>query len=243
MRLDKYLCESTELTRSLARSVLRQDRVTVNGQVCRNGALSVQEGDTVCLDGNTMARRGPRYIMLHKPAGFACSSEEGDHPSALNLLDIDKAEGLHFAGRLDADTTGLVLLTDDGQWSHRITSPRRGCEKRYRAELAQAVTTELAARFATGLLLRGEDSPTLPAQLELISEQSDTVEIPLSSTRVYLTLREGRYHQVKRMFGAAGNRVVALHRDRIGKIVLDADLQPGEWRYLTPEEIACFDQD
>lgn len=238
IRLDKYLCDSTELTRLFARRVLHQSRVTVNGVVTKAASAAVKDNDVVCLDGNVLTLRGPRYIMLHKPAGFACSTQDEEHPSALNLLDIDKCDQLHFAGRLDADTTGLVLITDDGSWSHRITSPRKACSKRYRVVLAEPVSSDLADTFAAGLQLRGETTLTLPAKLELIAPDASP-EKP-TSDQVYLTLQEGRYHQVKRMFGAAGNRVVALHRDQIGGITLDPELEPGEWRYLTKEEVDCF---
>jgi 16S rRNA pseudouridine516 synthase len=133
------------------------------------------------------------------------------------------------AGRLDIDTTGLVLLTDDGDWSHRITSPRHRCSKTYRAVLAEPLDESAVTRFAEGLLLRNEGKKTLPAELEL-----------LSPTEARLTLSEGRYHQVKRMFAALGNRVVALHRERIGAVALDAGLQPGQWRELTAQEIAAL---
>jgi len=136
---------------------------------------------------------------------------------------------LHAAGRLDIDTTGLVLLTDDGQWSHRITSPRHHCEKTYRVTLESPISDDTAAQFTAGVQLHNEKSLTKPAQLEVITP-----------TDVRLTLSEGRYHQVKRMFAAVGNRVIELHRERIGDIVLDEDLEPGEYRALTEDEIASI---
>lgn len=234
LRLDKFLCDCTELTRSLAKKVIHKGRVTVNGSVTKDAGHWVKDEDEVCLDGNRLSLRGPMYIMLHKPAGFTCSTQEETHPSALDLLDVDKPDALHFAGRLDVDTTGLVLITDDGQWSHRVTSPRHGCDKRYRVELADPIGTDLIPVFAEGIVLRGEETPTLPATLELIPDTS----LPDGQTRqAWLTLQEGRYHQVKRMFGAVGNRVVNLHRDQIGPVRLDPELAPGEWRYLTEDEI------
>ncbi|MGL5359962.1 MAG: pseudouridine synthase, partial [Shewanella sp.] len=130
-------------------------------------------------------------------------------------------------GRLDADTTGLVLITSDGQWSHRITSPKKECVKRYLVDLAEPVDSSVTALFAAGVQLRGEEGLTKPAILEILS--------PL---RVRLSITEGKYHQVKRMFAAVGNHVVGLHRERIGQIELDAALALGEWRYLTAAEIA-----
>lgn len=234
LRLDKFLCDCTELTRSLAKKVIHKGRVSVNGIVIKDAGHAVKDRDIVCLDGNSLQLRGPTYIMLHKPEGFTCSTQEETHPSALDLLDVDKPDSLHFAGRLDVDTTGLILITDDGQWSHRITSPKHRCDKRYRVELADPIDIKLISVFADGIQLRGEELATLPAKLELIPDET----LPQGQTRqAYLTLQEGRYHQVKRMFGALGNKVVALHRGRIGDLTLDPELAPGEWRYLNDDEI------
>lgn len=135
-------------------------------------------------------------------------------------------QDLHFAGRLDVDTTGLVLITDDGQWSHRITSPKHKCDKTYRVWLADPVTDDYARQLQEGVQLRSERELTLPAQMETVGEKE-----------VLLTIHEGKYHQVKRMFAALGNKVVALHRERVGDIILDEALDPGEYRYLTEQEI------
>jgi 16S rRNA pseudouridine516 synthase len=141
-------------------------------------------------------------------------------------MDIEKVDTLHIAGRLDADTTGLVLITSDGQWSHKITSPKKDCGKRYLVELAEPVEQGLITEFAAGIALRNEDGLTKPAILEIVEP-----------CLVRLTISEGKYHQVKRMFAAVGNRVVNLHRESIGEIELDAELALGEWRFLTDEEI------
>ena len=145
----------------------------------------------------------------------------------LYFLDEPVAHKLHAAGRLDIDTTGLVLMTDDGQWSHRITSPRHHCEKTYLVELENPLEEGVAEQFAKGVQLHNEKDLTKPAVLEVITP-----------TEVRLTISEGRYHQVKRMFAAVGNHVVGLHRERIGDITLDASLEPGEYRPLTEDEIA-----
>jgi len=165
--------------------------------------------------------------MLHKPEGYVCSTEDPDHPTVLYFLDEPVAHKLHAAGRLDIDTTGLVLMTDDGQWSHRITSPRHHCEKTYLVTLESPVAEDTADQFAHGVQLHNEKDLTNPAVLEVITP-----------TQVRLTISEGRYHQVKRMFAAVGNHVVGLHRERIGGIRLDDDLAPGEYRALTEDEIA-----
>lgn len=148
-------------------------------------------------------------------------------PDGALFLDEPVAHKLHAAGRLDIDTTGLVLMTDDGQWSHRITSPRHHCEKTYLVTLESPVSDDTAEQFTKGVQLHNEKDLTKPALLDV-----------LTPTEVRLTISEGRYHQVKRMFAAVGNRVVGLHRERIGEIALDPELEPGEYRPLTEEEIA-----
>ncbi len=228
MRLDKFLCESTEFSRLEAKKCLHRGDVTCDGVVVKNSAFKVAAGCDVRLLGEPLEVRGVRYIMLHKPKDTLCSNVDEVYPSVLTLLDVPKAHTLHIAGRLDADTTGLVLITDDGQWSHRLI---KRTTKRYRVQLADPLaankTTEVVQRFASGLTLRGEKTLTKPAQLAF-----------LSATEALLTLSEGRYHQVKRMFAAIGNKVVSLHREQVGEIVLDENLSPGQWRYLTADEIA-----
>lgn len=228
MRLDKFLAETTGLTRSQAAKVLRQSAVTVNGKIEKSGAVKVSPDDEVCYDGErlTWVENG-QYIMLHKPQGYICSHEDGDYPTIYQFFDYPLSARLHSAGRLDVDTTGLVLLTDDGQWSHRITSPKFHCEKTYLVTLADPVEANYVQACADGILLRGEKELTKPATLEILDDYN-----------VNLTLSEGRYHQVKRMFAALGNKVVALHRWKIGDVVLDEHLAEGEFRPLTEEEIA-----
>ena len=228
MRLDKFLAETTGLTRSQAAKVLRQSAVTVNGKIEKSGAVKVSPDDEIYYDGErlTWVENG-QYIMLHKPQGYICSHEDGDYPTIYQFFDYPLSARLHSAGRLDVDTTGLVLLTDDGQWSHRITSPKFHCEKTYLVTLADPVEANYVQACADGILLRGEKELTKPATLEILDDYN-----------VNLTLSEGRYHQVKRMFAALGNKVVALHRWKIGDVVLDEHLAEGEFRPLTEEEIA-----
>ncbi|EMJ9774394.1 16S rRNA pseudouridine(516) synthase RsuA [Morganella morganii] len=227
MRLDKFLAHQMGISRNLVARELRAGRVTVDGDVVKNGALKVSAENEVAYDGNVMTHvTGPRYFMLNKPQGYVCSTDDPVNPTILYFIDEPVAHKLHAAGRLDIDTTGLVLMTDDGQWSHRITSPKHHCEKTYRVTLAEPVADTTTALFEQGVMLNGEQHPTKPATLEIITPQD-----------VRLTISEGRYHQVKRMFAAAGNHVDALHRERIGGIVLDDSLEPGEYRPLTDEEI------
>ena len=228
MRLDKFLSQQLGVSRALVLRELRNKRVTVDGEIVKTGAMKISPEQRVEFDGNVLDQiTGPRYFMLNKPQGYVCSTDDPDHPTVLYFLEEPVAYKLHAAGRLDIDTTGLVLMTDDGQWSHRITSPRHQCEKTYLVTLENPLADDTAAQFEAGVQLHNEDSLTKPAQLEQIDERV-----------VRLTISEGRYHQVKRMFAAVGNHVVALHRERIGEIVMDEDLEPGQYRRLTEQEIA-----
>lgn len=229
MRLDKFLCESTDLTRSLAKTALARGEITVNGEVVKRANQVVREEDRVQWQGDTLELIGLRYLMLNKPPGYECTNKNSQYPSIMELLDVDKRDRLHTVGRLDVDTTGLLLVTDDGQWTHRVISPRHQCDKVYLATLAEPIEEDAIALFAAGVQLDGEDRPTLPAVLEIIDPHT-----------ARLTIQEGKYHQVKRMFASLGNRVLTLHRERIGMLALDAGLEPGESRYLTDAEVAAL---
>ncbi|MCD1409144.1 16S rRNA pseudouridine(516) synthase RsuA [Vibrio vulnificus] len=228
MRLDKFLCDALGATRKEATKILKSGEVTVNEQVQKSGAVKVTEECVVEWQGRELVTQGPRYIMLYKPEGFVCSHEDGFNHTAFVLLDEVKMDELHFAGRLDVDTTGLVLITDDGKWSHRITSPKHKCDKTYRVWLADPIGSDYAEKLAAGVQLRNEKELTLPAQMTIVNADEN---------EVLLIIHEGKYHQVKRMFAALGNKVEQLHRERIGAIELDENLEPGEYRYLTQEEI------
>lgn len=230
MRLDKFIAENTGLTRSQAGKILKSGVVTVNGKVEKSGACKISPEDQICYEGEPLAWLDEgQYFMLYKPQGYVCSHDDGDYPTVFQFFDYPLMSKLHCAGRLDVDTTGLVLLTDDGQWSHRITSPKHHCEKTYLVTLADPVENFYAEKLAEGILLRGEREATLPATLEILDDYN-----------VNLTISEGRYHQVKRMFAALGNKVVALHRWRIGDVVLDENLNEGEFRPLTEDEVKNF---
>jgi 16S rRNA pseudouridine516 synthase len=229
MRIDKFICKSTELTRNEAKKLLKSKEVRVNDEVVTNAAHQVHENNTVTLMGKPISARKSRYIMMNKPADTICSNVDELYPSLLHFLDIDKAFDCHIAGRLDADTTGLVLITDDGRWSHDIISPKKQCYKTYRVGLRDPIAENARELFANGVQLQGEKSLTKPAKLAIVDKQE-----------VLLSICEGKYHQVKRMFAAIGNKVVSLHREQIGDVSLDDDLAPGQWRYLTETEVASF---
>lgn len=242
MRLDKFICKSTELTRTEAKKLLKRGEVRVNGEVAKNAAMQVHENNSVTIDGQQLKARGSRYYILHKLENTICSNVDEVYPSVLHTLDVDKAFDLHIAGRLDVDTTGLVLITDDGRWSHNVISPKKHCQKTYRVWLRSEIDDDnlaaLVARFDSGLQLQGEEGLTRPAILTRVAP-ADLVDEESYRSEVLLTITEGKYHQVKRMFAAVGNRVIGLHREQIGDITL-GDLAPGEWRELTETEIAQF---
>lgn len=224
MRLDKYLCESSDLTRSQARSVLLSGEVTVNGEVIKRGTHVVSEGDEVQWEGEALTLIGLRYLMLNKPAGHECTNRNSQHPPVIELLDVDKRERLQTVGRLDVETTGLMLVTDDGQWMHRIISRSRW-DKVYLVTLAEPLSENVEDLLKAQA---GEETQRgLAASVVRVDERS-----------VRLTIQEGKDFHVKRMFESWGGHVLGLHCERIGPVALDADLQPGESRYLTPAEVA-----
>lgn len=229
MRLDFFLAHSTGLSRKQVKILIGKGAVRVDGEARPKANTRVAEGQGVWLHDEPVQLPGPRYLMLHKPEGVVSATEDGEHRTVLDLIPAELRRDLHPAGRLDRDTTGLVLLTSDGDWSHRLTSPNHECGKRYRVTCAEPISDEDLQALRDGILLRGEDSPTRPARAERVDAHT-----------VLLTITEGRYHQVKRMLAARGNKVVGLHREQIGEIVLDADLAPGEFRVLTEEEIASI---
>lgn len=228
MRLDRHLAHAILSTRRDVRALIRSGRVSVEGAVITDPACQVLDGQSVSLDGIDRQLPGPVYLMLHKPAGVVTATRDSHQPTVLELLPSHLARRVHPVGRLDKDTTGLLLLTDDGDWSHRVSSPRRGCEKRYRAELADPADASVADRLLAGVTLRGDAKPACAVSLERLDERI---------LRVGVT--EGRYHLVRRMFGALGHRVTALHREQIGGLVLDPELAPGQWRVLSESEHAA----
>ena len=227
MRLDKYLSQSTGLSRSQVRKLIKAGEVSVNGSAVEDAAFAVADEARVSLAGESIAPPAGRYLMLHKPAGYVCANKDPDHPTVIDLLwQVPRPENLQIVGRLDIDATGLVLVTDDGQWNHKITSPRTDTPKTYHVWLAESLTEAQTKQLRQGVLLRNEKQRSKPAKIVILSPRE-----------IRITISEGRYHQIKRMFAAVGNRVEALHREQIGNIILDAALEPGEYRALSQSEI------
>ncbi|MDH5182418.1 MAG: pseudouridine synthase [Gammaproteobacteria bacterium] len=229
IRLDKFLAQSTDFSRSEVKKAIKQQNVKINGVLASSSAMKITETDVVELFGTSVRYAQYRYYMLNKPEDIVSATRDRNHITAIDLLDVPNKERLHIAGRLDKDATGLLLLTDDGEWTHQIITPRKQCNKVYWVDVDRELAPELVEKFAQGIWLEGEKKRTHPAELEIIS--------PLKAR---LVIHEGKYHQVKRMFAALGNHVHHLHRSQIGRIELDQSLAFGEYRSLSPMEIASI---
>ncbi len=229
MRLDKYLAETAQCTRSEAKTMLAKGRVQVNGAVCKKGDTQLKCTDTVAVDGAPLRYQKFVYLMLNKPEGVVSASTDKRDTTVVDLVgDAYPRRELFPAGRLDKTSTGFVLLTDDGGFAHDILSPRHHVSKTYTVTIDTPLTQEMCTGFAAGVTLA--DGPALsPAEVTALSPDGCTVRV---------VLRQGVYHQIKRMFGVYGAGVNALHREAIGGLALDAQLAPGQWRELSNEEVA-----
>ena len=227
MKLSRIVSNQPDISRKQANRLIATGQVYVNNLSCRTADADVDEFAAVSVNGKTVRQsRYAHYIMLHKPAGYLSATEDDTHPTVLQLLPPALSQCLHIAGRLDRATTGLMILTNNGTWSRRLTLPGMAIGKVYRVATAYPIGPDTAQRFAEGIWFEYEQLTTAPATLEL-----------LEPTLARLTIYEGRYHQVKRMFHAVGNRVIALHREQIGHLQLNNDLAEGHFRMLTGSEI------
>ncbi len=229
-RLDKILASQGTLSRRDVKEIMKKGRVSVNGTVVRDSSFKVDiSKDEVCLDGEKIILKKHIYIMMNKPQGVVSASEGEKEETVVDLVPEEfYRKGLFPAGRLDKDTTGFVLITDDGDFAHKILSPKNHIFKTYLARLDHKLSDADIKMLENGITL-GDGTILKEAKLEIV-EQSDT---PL----VKIMICEGKYHQVKRMFAAAGNKVVTLHRSKMGGLELDSALNPGECREITPEEL------
>ena len=232
MRLDKYLAERTGMTRSESRKAVTKGRVMVGGMVCRKVDTQLDEhAAEVALDGTPLAGAYQAfvYIMLNKPEGVVSASRDKRDTTVVDLVAADfPRRALFPAGRLDKTSTGFVLLTDDGGFAHDILSPRHHVSKTYTVTIDTPLTQEMCTGFAAGVTL-ADGTALSPAEVTALSPDGCTVRV---------VLRQGVYHQIKRMFGVYGAGVNALHREAIGGLALDAQLAPGQWRELSDEEVA-----
>lgn len=230
MRLDKFLCETGFGTRSQVKELLKKGQVTVNGVAAKRPEQKIDEHkDQITCQGKTASYEKYVYYMLHKPAGVVSATEDKREKTVLDLLKSeDRRDGIFPVGRLDKDTEGFLLLTDDGDLAHRLLSPRKHVDKTYYAKIAGSVTEAHIERFREGLDI-GDEKKTLPAMLEILASKTETSEIRI-------TIHEGRFHQVKRMFEAVGCKVTYLKRLSMGAVALDETLAPGDYRPLNEKE-------
>ena len=229
MRLDKFLAEAGAGTRSEVKHLIRKKLVSVNGTICSNPDEKVDpEADAIVFKGKPLSCSRFHYYMLNKPAGVVSATEDPRQKTVLDLLGPEAGRNLFPVGRLDKDTEGLLLITDDGALAHQLLSPKKHVDKTYLLTADGTVTADDVKRLEEGVDI-GDEKPTLPARAEILESG------PVST--LTLTIQEGRYHQVKRMMEAVGKPVLSLKRLSMGSLVLDETLAPGAFRPLTPEEL------
>lgn len=228
MRLDKFLSATGTATRTEAKRAVRAKAVSVNGAAAQSSDMQIDPfRDEICYRGEKIIYREFTYIMLNKPEGVVSATEDGRDKTVLDLLPQSiKKDKLFPCGRLDKDTLGLVLITDNGDLAHELLSPRSHVSKAYRFKAAEPISDESVALLEKGLTL-ADGYLTKPAKIELYSNRSEGV----------ITLTEGKYHQIKRMLGAIDNKIIYLERITFGALTLDEGLKRGEWRFLSEEEI------
>ena len=232
MRLDKYLVACTVGSRTEVKNFLKAGRVTVNGKKEKSAKLQInEETDEICFDGQKLTYEEFVYYMLNKPQGVISATEDTKHKTVLDLLDdYARAKEVFPVGRLDIDTHGLLLLTNDGKLAHALLSPKRHVDKTYLAQVNGIMTDEDIETFSKGIPLK--DFTCQPAKLELVS-----IDTEKDQSLVRVTIAEGKFHQVKRMVAYCGKEVVDLQRLTMGTLTLDEDLKRGEWRRLSKEEL------
>ena len=225
-RLDRFISQHSAHSLSDVRLLVAQQRIWVNGAAADSIRQRITQFTHVVLDGVCLNDKQPVYVMLNKPKGVVSATWDANHPTVMDLIDHPMKSQLHIVGRLDFNTTGLVLLTNDGAWSRGISLPDAKRPKTYQVKVAQPLSDAYIEAFKTGIYFAYENITTQPAHLEVLSDYSARI-----------TLVEGKYHQIKRMFGFFDNKVLALHRDSVGSLRLDS-LSSGNWRSLSPAEAA-----
>jgi len=226
MKLDRLIAAHQSMGRQTAHLVIAKGQVCVDREVVTNSHHLVDRFMEVAIDG--MVIQQPErvlYMMMHKPVGVLSATKDSRHATVIDLIDDPGKQTLHIAGRLDRSTSGLLLLTNDGRWSKRLMAAEHKVPKVYLVETAEPICADAVEAFERGFYFHTEDITTLPVHLQLLGER-----------QARLTLHEGRYHQVKRMFHRVGSRVIALHRESIGTIHLPVELKPGDWRMLEASE-------
>lgn len=226
MRLDKFLCDTAGLTRTEAKNAVKKGQIAVNGQVQKAADFKVKETtDTVTFQGRPLSYAAFHYYILHKPAGVITATEDKKESTVMDILREEKVKNLFPVGRLDKDTEGLLLITDDGELAHNLLSPKKHVDKEYLVKVRDSISEDDCRKLSEGVDI-GDEKPTAPAKVERVAEKE-----------ILLTIREGRFHQVKRMLQAVGNEVLYLKRLSMGSLRLPKDLEKGAYRPLSEEEI------
>lgn len=236
MRLDKFLANAGLGSRSQVKELIKKGRITIDGQICKSADYDVKESSFVSFDENTISSSEFHYYMLNKPAGVITATEDKKDKTVLDLMKGAVGRNLFAAGRLDKDTEGLLLITDNGALSHRLLSPKYHVDKMYEVTIEGKLDDAAIFTLENGMDI-GEDRMTLPAKVKIVG-YSDVD----GSSIVHFTIKEGMFHQVKRMFEKVGHPVVHLKRLTFGPLVLDEKLAPGEWRELSLDEIQKLEQ-
>ena len=227
MRIDRFMGLQLGINRRDVKLILAQKRITIDGVLAHDTQQVIDEFSHVAFDGQVLQANTPRYIMMNKPTGVVSATKDEQHQTVIDLLGSDEDLGLHIVGRLDLNSSGLLLLTNDSRWSRRLMAPEKEIAKIYKVTLENPLTDDYVPAFANGMYFEYEDITTRPAKLKIISEYVAEV-----------SLVEGRYHQIKRMFGRFRNPVLALHRVSIGGLLLDPSLPPGASRPLRGDEVS-----
>ena len=227
MRLDKYLADAGIGTRSQVKKLIKEGHIKVKGETVKSPECSITEGDSVEYDGKHVLSGGLVYYMFNKPKGCVCANEDNLNQTVFSYVPQSKKGDLFTIGRLDKDTTGLLIITNDGDLSHRMLSPRRHVDKVYEVFLDKPVADSMIEDFSAGLDI-GDEKPLKPATLEPDADDA---------RHCFVTISEGRYHQIKRMFLKYDLTVEELHRIRMGRLELNTDLKPGQYRTLTDPEM------
>lgn len=226
MRIDRFISRQLEVNRRDVKRMLAEKRIMIDGETACDAEYVISAFSHITCDGRVLQNNTPKYIMLNKSVGVVSATKDTQHPTVVDLLDPTSSSDLHIVGRLDLNSSGLLLLTNDSRWSRRLMEPSHKVPKVYRVTLENPLTPEYISAFAEGMYFGYEDITTQPAMLKIMSEYVAEV-----------SLIEGRYHQIKRMFGRFRNPVLALHRVSIGSLSLDPDLKSGESRFLRADEV------
>lgn len=235
LRLDKYLCDMQEGTRSTVKDMIRKKKVSVNGTIVVRPELKVNtDNDIVCVDGRQVGYSDYEYYMLNKPQGVVSATSDLNDKTVIDIIADRKRKDLFPVGRLDKDTEGLLIITNDGELAHRLLSPKHHVDKVYEAIVKGKIADKYVEEFAKGLYVDSEFT-AMPTELKIISYDDNS-----DSTHINITIREGKYHQIKRMFTAIGSEVLFLKRLSMGGITLDRKLATGSYRVLTDDEIAIL---